>query len=100
MRTALPKGKEMDLIKFPSHFQPFETACESEIGPPVCLLSKDAASHSASLPHLLIIVFIGISVYPMGRPENKRRLETNYIEFLPREIYLSTQNTIEGKNCG
>ena len=48
------------------------------------------ASHSTSLPHLLIILlFIGISVYPMGRHENERRLEINYyIESLPTEIYL------------
>lgn len=87
VRIALPTGKEMDLIKFQSHFQPFETACESEAGPPVCLLPKDAASHSAPLPHLLIILlFIGISVYPMGRPKTTEDWKQIILNFFPERF--------------
>lgn len=87
VRIVLPKGKEIDLIKCQSHCQPFKTACESEAGHPVCLLSRDSASHSTSLSHLLIILlFPGMFLYPMGRHENERSLETNYIEFVLREI--------------
>lgn len=42
--TVLPKGKEMDLIKFQSHCQPFKTGCESEAGHPICLLSRDCCT--------------------------------------------------------
>ena len=57
---------------------------------PVCY--PETASYSTSLPNLLIILlFIGISVFPMRKHENERRLETNdYIDFFPRKIYFLT----------
>lgn len=52
----------------------------------------ETASYSTSLPNLLIILlFTGISVFPMRKRENERRLETDYyVDFFPRKIYFLT----------
>lgn len=78
----------MDLVQFQSHYQSVETACESEAGRPVWVLSRYSSAHSTFFPHFLIILmFTDVSVYPMGKHENERRLETNYyIEFLLRDL--------------